>query len=108
VRPDKGGIDHEAYSDRVEVDADEHGQLKTSGGLYIPENIKERAERRALTGRIIAIGSACEWTELREGVQILFGDHAPWDLEKRVPGYEGCLLLAEDDVFCVMEERDAA
>ncbi len=106
VRPDDMQIDPEAYSEHVDVRRNADGDVITRHGIVMPDTVKDQAERQALTGEIIAVGPACEWKELTVGDRILFGDHAPWPLGNRVVGYEGCVLLQEDDVFC-LEQTDA-
>jgi len=68
---------------------------KTESGLYIPESAKEVP----VSGEISA---ACEGSEYKVGETILFGKYAGSIINVDGNDY---LILLEEDIFCVLDEK---
>lgn len=88
--------------DRVLVERIETEE-KTAGGIYIPENAKEKP----LEGTVVSVGKGriTESGELRPvsvkaGDRVLFGKYA--ETEIKIDGHT-YLLLREDDLLGVLE-----
>jgi chaperonin GroES len=88
--------------DRIIVERLE-SEEKTPGGLFIPENAKEKPQR----GRVIAAGNGrvredgtVQPLDVKEGDLILFGKYA--GTETKVAGTE-YLIMREDDVLGILE-----
>ena len=88
--------------DRVIVERLEESEQKTSGGIIIPDNAKERPTK----GKVIAVGKG-KVTEdgkilpmdLKEGDMVLFGKYS--GTEVKVDGQE-VLIMREDDILAVV------
>jgi len=78
---------------------------KTSGGIIIPENAKERPQE----GKVIAVGAGkiledgkVRPVDVRVGDRILFGKYSGISTKS---GEDELLLLREDDILAVIEEK---
>lgn len=67
---------------------------KTKGGLYIPDNAKEKPAR----GTILAVGPKAE--QVKAGDKVLFGKYA--GTEVKLEG-EDLLIMREEDVIGVIQ-----
>jgi len=70
-------------------------EVKTSGGLYIPDTAKEKPQ----VGEVLAVGKDVK--EVHVGDQILYAKYGP--NEVKVDGEE-LLLLKEEDVLAVVKK----
>lgn len=108
VKPDEEGIDEHAFGEGVTI-MKEGDDVRTSGGIYIPESKKAHAVRRALTGKVVHTGEAVTW--VKPGDSILYGEYAgaqSADLSF-VGGYEGCIVMAEFDILAkILRKKETA
>lgn len=116
VRPFEGVIEASAFGDKIKV-TKKGDDMVTEGGIYVPQKAQYHAERRATTGTVVHTGPSIgvgkkglpitdktgEVRSIREGDIVLWGRNLECTLEGRIPGYEDCVLLHEDDLLCVVE-----
>jgi co-chaperonin GroES (HSP10) len=111
VRPDDEGYDESAFGDKTKV-VEKDGKFFTEGGIEIPQSVEDQVKRRALTGTVIATGPALSmefsgedgaYRLVEPDDVVLFGQFSGHNLERSVPGYEDCIIMAEDDVIAIVE-----
>lgn len=98
VRTDEEGIDEHAFGEGVKLEK-KGDEVRTAGGIVIPDNQKELAIRAALTGTVLHVGDAVTWVKV--GDEILFGQYAGTTIDA-IGGYENTRIMAEDDVLCLI------
>ncbi|MBN1549040.1 co-chaperone GroES [Candidatus Babeliales bacterium] len=86
--------------DRVLVERVEQEE-KTAGGLYIPENAKEKAQ----TGKVVSVGSgrlAADGT--RVPLQVKVGDIVFFGKYSGTEAGKDHLVIKEDDILGIVEK----
>lgn len=80
-------------------------EQKTSGGLYIPDTAKEKAQE----GEIVAVGSGRVLDdgrvlalELKVGDKVLFSKYSGAEIKLDGQDY---LVLREDDISCILPDQ---
>lgn len=80
-------------------------QEKTSGGLFVPDNAKEKSLEATVisvgSGRLLATG-AIQPVAVKVGDKILIGKYSGSDV--KLVGTDH-LILREDDILAVLEEE---
>jgi chaperonin GroES len=74
------------YVERTEI------ELKTQGGLYIPEGSKEKGQ----TGKVVATGTKADF-QVKVGDIVFFGKYAGTDVDEKH------IILKEEDVLGIVE-----
>ncbi|NBP00604.1 MAG: co-chaperone GroES [Proteobacteria bacterium] len=77
--------------DRLYVERTET-ELKTQGGLYIPEGSKEKGQ----TGKVVATGTKADF-QVKVGDVVFFGKYAGTDVDEKH------IILKEEDVLGIVE-----
>lgn len=80
--------------DRVVVKYSDEGLEKTAGGIYIPDNAKEKPQK----GTVEAIGS--EVKELKAGQTVLFDKYSGSKIKIDDVEY---LIVKEEDILGIIE-----
>ena len=98
----KSSVKLQPLGDRIVVDRDEVGDV-TTGGIYLPENAKEKPIRGTVVsvgdGRLLADGSRAP-LQVKKGDKILFTTYAPNEI--KIDGEE-LLLMREEDVLAIID-----
>lgn len=113
IRPNEEGLDAKAFSEDVVVQRD-GDDIRTEGGIYVPENVKERAIRRHMIGEVLAVGPAADILFKVDGLErvVQIGDEVlypyfPGHIIDRSPdleAFEDCIIMSERDVLAIVEE----
>ena len=89
--------------DRVLVKRIESGDKKTTGGIIIPDTVKEKPQE----GEVMAVGSGkvlengkVQPMNVKAGDRILFGKYSGTDVKIDDEEY---LIMREDDIFGILE-----
>jgi chaperonin GroES len=79
---------------------------KTPGGLFIPDNAKEKLTKGTVIaagrGKLSASGYFVE-TTLKAGDRIVFGKYSGSEVENR--GEDDMIFMSEDEILGVIEEE---
>lgn len=97
----KSSIKLQPLGDRIVVERDEVEDV-TAGGIYLPENAKDKPIRGTVIsvgdGRLLADGSRAP-LQVNKGDKVLFTTYAPNEI--KIDGQE-LLLMREEDVLAVI------
>lgn len=97
----RSSIKLQPLGDRIVVERDSIDEM-TTGGIYLPENAKNKPQRGTVIsvgdGKLLADGSRSE-LQVKVGDRVLFTTYGPD--EYRI-GDEEFLLMREDDVLAVI------
>jgi chaperonin GroES len=84
-------------------------QRQTAAGLYIPENTEEKS----LVGTVLSMGrgrpmrdGSFRQIDVKPGQRVLFGQYV--GMELTITGVPGLVLLRDEDVMGVYEEKESA
>ena len=98
----KSSTQLQPLGDRIVVERDATEDL-TTGGIYLPENAKDKPQRGTVVsignGKLIADGSRSE-LQVKVGDRVLFTSYGPDEIKF---GEDEFLLMREDDVLAVIE-----
>ena len=98
----KSAVKLQPLGDRIVVERD-ITESTTVGGIYLPENAKDKPSRGTVVsigeGRILADGSRSE-LQVKVGDRVLFTSYGPSEIKF---GDDEFLLMREDDVLAVIE-----
>lgn len=83
-------------ADRVLVEPKE-AETKTAGGLYIPDNAKEKPQE----GKVIAVGSGKkdEPMEVKAGDTVLYGKYAGTEINV---GGKSYMIMRQSDILAII------
>ena len=89
--------------DRVIVRRIDANEVKTSGGLYIPDTAKEKPQEGEVVavgkGKLLESGTRVE-PDVKKGDRVLFGKYS--GTEVKLDGEE-LLIMREDDILGIIE-----
>lgn len=98
----KSAVKLQPLGDRIVVERDITEET-TVGGIYLPENAKDKPSRGTVIsvgdGKLLADGSRAE-LQVNVGDRVLFTSYGPNEIKL---GEEEFLLMREDDVLAVIE-----
>lgn len=85
-------------ADRVLIEPKE-AETKTVGGLYIPDNAKEKPQE----GKVVAVGSGKkdEPMELKAGDNVLYGKYAGTEVNS--PDGKSYMIMRQSDVLAIID-----
>ena len=101
-RKTKSSIQLQPLGDRIVVEREATEDL-TAGGIYLPENAKDKPQRGTVisigNGKLLADGSRAP-LQVKIGDKVIFTSYGPDEIKI---GTDEFLLMREDDVLAVIE-----
>lgn len=98
----KSAVKLQPLGDRIVVERDVT-EATTVGGIYLPENAKDKPSRGTVIsigdGKLLADGSRAE-LQVKVGDRVLFTSYGPNEIKL---GDDEFLLMREDDVLAVID-----
>lgn len=88
------GVNIKPLADRVLIEP-AVAETKTSGGIIIPDNAKEKPQR----GTVLAIGSDKLKFTVKEGDTVLYGQYSGTEITVEGKSY---LIMKEGDIYAVL------
>ncbi len=101
-RKTKSSIQLQPLGDRIVVEREATEDV-TAGGIYLPENAKDKPQRGTVisigNGKLLADGSRSQ-LQVNVGDKVIFTSYGPDEIKI---GSDEFLLMREDDVLAVIE-----